>query len=88
MSKETAVFVCGVIVFFTPFLGVPSEYKKWILIVFGVVLMGIGYTLRRRAFLQSIEHEGGARQTDAFVESAPVVSLSEKESEAVEVRSI
>lgn len=72
MSKETLVFILGVVAFFTPFMGVPSEYKKWILIVVGVVLMSIGYVLRREAFLKSFIHESGERRANVFVESAQV----------------
>ncbi len=73
MSKETLVFVLGILVFFTSFLGVPSEYKEWILIVSGILLIGAGYTLRRNAFLKSLEHESGERRGDAFTESDVVV---------------
>lgn len=69
MSKESSVFVLGGIVFFTSFLGVPSEYKEWISIVSGILLMAIGYRLRRIAFLRSLEHESGERRGDAFVEN-------------------
>ena len=69
MSKETSVFVLGIVVFFTTFLGIPTEYKEWIFIVSGIMLIGVGYRLRRRAFLQSIESENGERKSDVFVES-------------------
>ena len=69
MSKESLVFVFGGIVFFTPFLGLPSEYKEWIFIASGILLMIVGYRLRRMAFLKSLEHESGERRGDAFVES-------------------
>lgn len=74
MSKETLVFILGIVAFFTPFVGVPSEYKKWILIVIGGLLMCIGYVLRREAFLQSFTHESGERRANVFVESAQVQS--------------
>ena len=74
MSKETLVFILGIVAFFTPFIGVPSEYKKWILIVIGGLLMSIGYVLRREAFLQSFTHESGERRANVFVESAQVQS--------------
>lgn len=70
MSKESSVFVFGGIVFFTSFLGVPSEYKEWIFIIMGALLMIIGYRLRRIAFLRSLEHESGERRGEAFVENS------------------
>ncbi len=69
MSKETFVFIIGFLVFFSPFLGLPREYKEWLLIGCGVILMAIGYRLRRNAFLQSLEHESGERRGDVFSES-------------------
>ena len=69
MSKETFVFALGFLVFFTSFLGLPSEYKQWIFVCTGIFLMIIGYGLRRKAFLQSLEFEAGERRGDAFVES-------------------
>lgn len=70
MSKETLVFILGVLVFFVPFLGFPGEWKKWILVGVGVLLMAIGYALRRKAFFQSLEQEDGGRHADVFVESS------------------
>jgi hypothetical protein len=69
MSKETLVFVIGFLVLVSPFLGVPRNYKDWICIISGGMLMIIGYLLRRYAFLKSIEQAGGERRADAFVEN-------------------
>lgn len=69
MSKETSVFVLGIIVFFSTFLGIPTEYKEWIFIVSGGLLIAIGYRLRRQAFLRSIENESGERRDEMFVEN-------------------
>jgi hypothetical protein len=69
MSKESLVFILGVVVFFAPFAGLPSQYKEWLFIACGVLLIITGYRLRRRAFLKSLEHESGERRGDAFVES-------------------
>lgn len=79
MSKETLVFVLGTLVFFSSFLGLPGEYKKWLLIVAGILLMGIGYRLRRNAFLQSIQHVSGERRGDAFVESGAAHAQKDNE---------
>ena len=69
MSKETITFILGALILLTQFLGLPREYKDWFFIIVGIVLMYIGYTLRRRAFLKSIEHSIGERRGDAFAES-------------------
>jgi hypothetical protein len=72
MSKETFVFILGIVVFFVPFLGLPGEYKEWILIGSGLLLIVTGYRLRRMLFLRSLEHHSGERRGDAFVESVMV----------------
>ncbi len=76
MSKETFVFIVGFFVFITSFLGIPREYKEWIFIGSGILLMIVGYQLRRAAFLKSLELESGERTSDVFTES-PVVSVQE-----------
>lgn len=68
MSKESLVILLGLIVFFTPSLGIPEEYKSYILSVSGIVLMIIGYLLRRAAYLRSIDRGNGEIGTDSFVE--------------------
>ena len=68
MSRESFVFLIGFIIFFTPFLGIPRDWKEWVSIVAGVLLMFVGYKLRRAAFLRSIMHESGEHRGNAFVE--------------------
>lgn len=79
MSKETTVFVLGIVVFFTTFLGIPTEYKEWIFIVCGVLLVMVGYRLRRNAFLQSIENGNGERKSEMFVENTVSEETNEQE---------
>lgn len=69
MSKESFVFTLGIIILFTPFLGIPSTYKEILFVACGALLVITGYLLRRHAFLRSIEHETGERIGDAFAES-------------------
>jgi uncharacterized membrane protein len=84
MSRESFVFLIGFIVFFTPFLGIPRDWKEWVSIVAGVVIMFLGYKLRRAAFLRSITHESGEHRSDVFVEhkhseqSTPLMKEEEK----------
>lgn len=79
MSKETIVFILGALVFLSPYMGFPREYKEWFFIVSGVFLMAIGYRLRRLAFLRSLEDGSGRRRADdVFVESTvPQTDLTE-----------
>ena len=69
MSKESFVFLLGATVLMSAFLGIPREFKEWLLILCGILLMGVGYRLRRDAFLRSLQNENGERKADAFVEN-------------------
>lgn len=68
MSRESVVFVIGILVIIVPHLGVPEQWKLYGLTGAGVILMIIGYSLRRAAYLRSIEHKEGERRADSFVE--------------------
>lgn len=78
MSKETLVFILGIVVLLIPFMGVPSDYKTWVLVVAGGLLMSVGYVLRRNAFLESLKVESGERKADVFVESQNPISIEEE----------
>lgn len=78
MLKETIVFVAGIFVIVTPFLGVPEEWKEYGFIGIGIILVLVGYILRRAAFLRRIDRGNGERGTDSFVENTK--NLFEQES--------
>lgn len=68
MSRESIVFILGVLVIVFPHLGIPQEWKSYFFVGAGILLMIIGYSLRRAAYLRSIEHQEGERRGDSFVE--------------------
>ncbi len=75
MSQESLVFFMGAFVLLAPFLGVPMRWKEWILGILGVLIMVMGYRLRRSRYLRSLETSGGERHSDAFVENKmPIVA--------------
>lgn len=69
MSKETLVFLFGIALTLLPFLGMPSEWRQFAIAAIGILLILIGYALRRRAFLERIDRGNGERGTDSFVET-------------------
>lgn len=71
MSKESMVLVLGLVVFFVPSLGVPEEWKTNGLLVVGLLLLIIGFFLRRAAYLRKIDRGNGEQATDSFVQSDP-----------------
>lgn len=76
MSREGIILITGVLLTIIPYLGVPSDWKRIATVLLGVMLIVIGYSLRRRAYLRSIETESGERRADVFVESTPQESHS------------
>ncbi len=69
MSKETIVFISGILLIIVPFLGVPLKWREYVIAALGVLLTFIGYALRRGLYLKHIERDGGERATDSFVET-------------------
>lgn len=69
MSKESLTVLLGIIVFFTPSLGIPDEWKVYTVTTAGFLLIVIGYLLRRGAYLRRIDKGNGERGTDSFHES-------------------
>ena len=52
MSRESLVFLFGLGVFLLPFLGIPLARKDQLIILFGAILVALGYSLRRSAYLR------------------------------------
>ncbi len=71
MTKESIVFILGILLLIVPHLGVPEEWKFYFFIFTGVVLVVVGYMLRRAAYLRSLEQDTGERRADSFVEQTP-----------------
>ncbi|MCA9359945.1 hypothetical protein H6781_00025 [Candidatus Nomurabacteria bacterium] len=73
MSKETIVFVFGILLTIVPFLGVPEEWRQFSIMVIGIVLILVGYVLRRAAYLRRLDKGNGERGSDTFVETTEVL---------------
>ncbi len=69
MKRETLVFIIGFLLVFMPFLGVPSTWKRIVYVCAGVLLVLIGYQLRRAAYFRSIPVSHGEYKTDVYVEN-------------------
>jgi uncharacterized membrane protein len=68
MSRESIVFTFGILLLVIPSLGIPEAWKFYFYIGVGVILIIVGYSLRRSAYLRSIEKENGDHGTDSFAE--------------------
>lgn len=68
MSRESIIFTLGILLLVIPHLGIPDTWKSYFFIGAGASLVVVGYSLRRAAYLRSIQKENGERGTDSFVE--------------------
>ncbi len=69
MSKETLVFFAGIVLTLVPFLGVPEKWKQYAIVSLGVILILVGYMLRRSVYFARIDQGNGERADDSFVET-------------------
>lgn len=70
MKMETLLLIVGIIVFFEPFLGIPTGWKNAISFVAGVVVVAVWLILRERA--RSRADEAPMIGSSLYVESRPV----------------
>lgn len=69
MSKETTVFLLGIILTLVPFLGIPESWRQYSVLGIGVLLIVVGYILRRSVYLSEIDYGNGERGSDSFIET-------------------
>jgi hypothetical protein len=71
MRTGSYVFIIGILLIILPFLGIPSIWKQYLTITFGIALLLFGYIIRRRQFLMSHTNDDGEFVTETFVETTP-----------------
>lgn len=69
VSKETLVFLIGLMLTIVPFVGVPELWQQYAIAALGFLLVLVGYLLRRALYLRRMEHTEGERRSDSFVET-------------------
>lgn len=69
MSRETVVFIAGILLTVVPFLGVPENWRQYTVFGIGIILIIVGFSLRRRLYLTRIDIGNGERGDDSFIET-------------------
>jgi low affinity Fe/Cu permease len=69
MTKGTFVFLLGILLCLIPYLGIPSTWKHYIYLALGVILILVGYAIRRSRYLSDIDRGNGERGGETFVET-------------------
>jgi uncharacterized membrane protein len=70
MTKGSIVFLLGILLILIPYLGIPLWWKQIISVALGVLLVSIGYALRRKDYLATIADDHHLT-SDTFVETTP-----------------
>jgi len=68
MSKAGLIALLGLLSAALPFIGIPMSVKTALAVVFGLLILGLGFLVReeRRWLLRAFQ---GDRQTDAYTEN-------------------
>jgi hypothetical protein len=69
VSKETLVFIFGIILTILPFVGIPLVWRQYGILAVGALLIIIGYALRRGSYLRQLDFGNGERGNDSFIET-------------------
>ena len=69
MTKGTLIFLLGILLIIVPSLGIPLWWKQVSYVAFGILLIGIGYSLRRTQYLRTLDQDGALRSGETFVET-------------------
>ncbi len=70
MSKESLVLVLGLVVLAVPGSGLPDEWIIYILRAAGVLLIVLGFLLRRASYYRRMERGSEERAADSFIDSS------------------
>lgn len=49
MTREHVLMVLGALVLLSPWSGIPMEFLEWALLLIGLAIIGIAFTMRKRA---------------------------------------
>lgn len=68
MSKAGLIVLLGLVVAFTPFLGIPTDVKTTVAVVAGLLILVLGFLVReeRRWLMRALS---GDHHTDAYTEN-------------------
>ena len=69
MTKGTFLFFLGLFLIVVPYFGIPSVWKQYIYVGLGILIVLIGYSLRRAQYLRELDLGNGHRGGETFVET-------------------
>ena len=69
MTNGTFLFFLGLFLIALPYFGIPSVWKQYMYIGLGILIVLIGYSLRRAHYLRELDMGNGHRGGETFVET-------------------
>lgn len=78
MSKGSALVVLGLLSAFLPFVGVPAAVKVGLAVLFGFLIMALGFLVRQER-LWLLRTLSGEHTTDAYTENGAPHAAARKE---------
>ena len=78
MSQEMFVFLSGIVIFLTPFLGIPTDWKFLIISVLGIALIVVGYRMRYQKAVRDVEHPQISTPDDFLQATSPLFKDTKK----------
>ncbi|HWU24559.1 MAG TPA: hypothetical protein VN086_02300 [Candidatus Paceibacterota bacterium] len=48
MTREHILMILGALVLLSPWSGIPMEWLQWVLLLIGIAIIGIAFTMRKR----------------------------------------
>ncbi len=75
MSKGSTILVLGLLLAFLPFTGFPNAIKMTFAVIFGVIVMILGFLVRQER-LWLMRALSGEHKTDAYTENGPTYANS------------
>jgi|GEM_PF-1132896 len=77
MSRSSVIILFGVLTILTPFSGLPSSFRTFILVVFGAVLVVVGLMERLEQVRAAREKMSTVLEASSVHESTSKTSLTE-----------
>ena len=70
MTRESTLIVLGILVSISLFIGLPLSLLEWVLPLVGLLIVGIGVTLRKKRLIESVAKEA-EESVGTHVEARP-----------------
>ncbi len=79
MSRSSALILLGVLILLTPFSGLPSSFRALLTVIFGALVLGVGFFLRAKEVSGSVRSQARESAPSPVTEDPQPMVLPEFE---------